>query len=383
MARRSEFYKGKKKKKNRFYIPVAVAVALISLLVVLFYSMQKYAVITKDEVKVEVPILASEEGASSQGGEEGGPEEIEHTTVAIQFEQADYSSIEPIARTDLQPIRAIYVPHENISLELLEGYAARLQTGNALIIEMKPRSGNLMWYSHSRAAEAYGLSVQNEVTNSIERYVAMLKERGVYLAAQISCCVDERYPAYSTLIALKTTSGMNYYDETGMWLDPYSPNVRNYVVDLARELYDMGFDEVALADLRHPVPPQGQEVQFVYNAEMSTEPSPEGGICGFAISVAQQLADREEGKVLSVFSYTPFSLVKTDASTGQNTPLFLKLFDRVYYPTDRGTYQYNLQDITRSITESEAAIRFVPVVQNYLPDNPDKISWVLIDVEEN
>ena len=54
----------------------------------------------------------------------------------------------------------------------------------------------------------------------------------------------------------------------------------------------------------------------------------------------------------------------------------------MYYETDRGTYNYNLQDVTHSISEEDAARRFVPVVVNYLPDNPDKISWVLIDKEE-
>ena len=383
MARNAEFYKGSKKKKSHYYVIVAVAVALIALLVVLFYSMQKYAVITKDEVKVVLPFLEGESAAASGGtlSEDDAP--IEHTTVEIRFDQADYSSIQPIARTDVKAVRAIYVPHENITLEKLEEYAARLQTGNALMLEMKPRSGNLMWYSRSSAAVGYGLSIENEVTNSIQRYVDMLKAKNVYLVAKISCCVDERFPSYSTLVALKTASGMNYYDETGMWLDPFSQKVRDYVVEMAGELYDIGFDEVVLADLRHPVPdPERGEVEFLYNAEMSTTPTPEGGICGFAISVAQRLADREDGKALSIYSYTPVSLVKLDQGTGQNTPLFFKLFDRVYYETDRGTYTYNLQDVTHSISEEDAARRFVPVVVNYLPDNPDKISWVLIDKEE-
>ena len=383
MARNAEFYKGVKKRRTYYFVPVAVAVALLALLVVLFYSMQKYAVITKDDVKVSLPLFGGS-GNETAVGDVAEEEVFEHTTVSISFDSPDYSGIQPIARTaDLRPMRAIYVPHENLTMDQLEAYAARLQTGNALLLEMKPRSGNLMWFSHSTAAENYGLSMENETTRSIQRFVDMLKEKNVYLVAQISCCVDERYPAYSTLVALKTTSGMNYYDDTGMWLDPYSQNVRSYVVELARELYEIGFDEVVLADLVHPVPPEGREVEFMYNAEMSTTPSPEGGISGFAISVAEQLKDRERGKVLSIYSYTPFSLVKADAATGQNTPLFFKLFDRVYYPTDRGTYTSNLQDVTHSISEEVAATRFVPVVENYLPDNPDKISWVLIDVEED
>lgn len=383
MARHGEFYKGSRKKRSHYYVIVAVAVALIALLVVLFYGMQKYAVITKDDVKVELPILS--DGGVSLGGESlADDESYEQTTVSIIFDTPDYSSIQPIARTNLHAVRAIYVPHENINMEKLEEYANRLQTGNALMIEMKPRSGNLMWYSRSSAAVGYGLSVENEITNSIQRYVDMLKEKNVYLVAKISCCIDERYPAYSTLVALKTASGMNYYDADGMWLDPYSQKVRDYVVEMTRELYDIGFDEVVLADLRHPVPDEEKgEVEFVYSAEMSTTPSPEGGVSGFAISVAQQLSDRAQGKVLSIYSYTPVSLVKADPGTGQNTPLFFKLFDRVYYETDRGTYTYNLQDVTHSITESVAATRFVPVVVNYLPDNPDKISWVLIDADED
>lgn len=385
MARNAEFYKGVKKRKTYYFVPVAVAVALVALLVVLFYSMQKYAVITKDDVKVSLPMLGGGNTDTAYLGTAADEEMVfEHTTVSISFDAPDYTSIQPLARTaDLRPVRAIYVPHENLTLEKLEEYAARLQTGNALLLEMKPRSGNLMWFSHANAAEGYGLSIENETTRSIQRFVDMLKEKNVYLVAQISCCVDERYPAYSTLVALKTASGMNYYDETGMWLDPFSQNVRTYVVQLTQELYDIGFDEVVLADLRHPVPPEGREAEFLYNAEMSTTPTPEGGICGFAISVAEQLKDREPGKVLSIYSYTPFSLVKLDSATGQNTPLFFKLFDRVYYPTDRGTYVYNLQDVTRSISEEVAASRFVPVVENYLPDNPDKISWVLIDVDED
>ena len=116
MARNAEFYKGSRKKRSHYYVIVAVAVALLALLVVLFYGMQKYAVITKDDVKVELPILGGE-GAGTAGlaGEEDDTP-FEQTTVSISFDTPDYSSIQPIARTDLRQMRAIYVPHENINL---------------------------------------------------------------------------------------------------------------------------------------------------------------------------------------------------------------------------------------------------------------------------
>ena len=51
MARNLEFYKGSRKKRNYALIPFVAVLALIVLGVVLFYTVQKYAVITKDGVK--------------------------------------------------------------------------------------------------------------------------------------------------------------------------------------------------------------------------------------------------------------------------------------------------------------------------------------------
>ncbi len=53
MARVQEFYKGRRKKKNLAIIPFIVLLALVSVTLVTFYGMQKYAVITKDGVSVE------------------------------------------------------------------------------------------------------------------------------------------------------------------------------------------------------------------------------------------------------------------------------------------------------------------------------------------
>ena len=96
-----------------------------------------------------------------------------------------------------------------------------------------------------------------------------------------------------------------------------------------RELYDLGFDEVVLADVAHPAPetPEGQEpMSFVYSRAMSTEPSPQNAVCGFAVYVEEQLADRPG--VLSIYTGTRRSLVTLDEGTGQDAPLFLKIYDR-------------------------------------------------------
>ena len=150
------------------------------------------------------------------------------------------------------------------------------------------------------------------------------------------------------------------------------------------ELYDMGFDEVALADVMHPVV-EGMQVQnaegemeqspFLYTREMSTEPDPVTAICGFAVYVADQLKDRSG--LLSIYVDSPQALVRNNELSGQNAVLFMKIYDRVYYRTDRYTYTYNLQDMEGSVPYGDVHDRFVPVVINLIPH--DNSSWVYIE----
>ena len=201
----------------------------------------------------------------------------------------------------------------------------------------------------------------------------------VYLVAQISICRDELYGSRSTSVTLRNDAGFNYMDEDGLWLDAYSLELRNYTVGLVRELYAMGFDEVVLADVAHPVLPENTTVQ--YSRKMSTPASATNAVCGFALSVADELKDRD-GK-LSIYVNSQTALVGRDTENGQDGMLFFKLFDRVYFLTDRYAYTFNVADLQNKPIQGKLSERFVPVVLNYLPDDPDKISWVLLDTENN
>lgn len=129
------------------------------------------------------------------------------------------------------------MPSENINHDKLMEYANRLKSGNALVLEMKPRSGLLMWNSSAQVASSYGLSTPTEITDQMPEFIAQLKSDDIYLAAQISCCLDAMFTARSTSVALRRAdNGANYIDGYGTWLDPYSQTVRNYIAELAQEL---------------------------------------------------------------------------------------------------------------------------------------------------
>ena len=386
MARNKDFYQGRRQRRNYWLIPFILLLGLITLAVVLFYGLQKYAVISDEGVKVSF----SETAVGGAGEAEGAAEQLSFDTVIpeIIFQAPDYSRIEAVAGRNVRPVRAIYIPAAEVSLERIQSAAASLVDGNALMIEMKPRNGQLLWNSKTPLAVSYGTSLDNEFSDQLAALIPALKEREdgkrVYMVAQISCFIDELLANRSNQYALRSAAGFNYTDEYGSWLDPYNPELRNYIVGLIRELYDMGFDEVALADVMHPVV-EGMEVQnaegetekspFLYTREMSTAPDPVTAICGFAVYVADQMKDKPG--LLSIYVDSPQALVRNNELSGQNAVLFMKIYDRVYYRTDRYTYTYNLQDMEGSVPYGDVHDRFVPVVINLIPH--DNSSWVYIE----
>ncbi len=375
MARVTEFYKGRKKKRNYALVPSAILLGVIMLIVVLFYGMQKYAVITKDGVNVELPILSDGKTTIDSLGNE--VRVFDRVDTELVYDQPDYSYIKATAGSSVPEFRAIFVPYTDVNAEKLGEYTARLKSGNGLVLEMKPRSGQLLWDSQSEMALSYGLTVPTEQTAAMPALITQLKEenKGIYLAAQISCCIDELFASRSTTVTLRRAdNNANYIDDNGTWLDPYNISVRNYAAELAQELFDMGFDEVILADVAHPV--FSEPTELIYTRTLSTSPSTATAVCGFAIYVANQLQDREG--LLSIYCDTKPALVKTD-DNGQDARLFMKLYDRVYLKTDKYAYPYNVDDIKANVTVGKINDRLIPVVENYLPENT---SWVLVDVAE-
>ena len=162
MARYTEFYRGRRKRRNYAFIPFVIALALVAVVVVLFYGMQKYAVITKDGVDVVLPGMEREE--TVLGGPDGELPVFDEVPVTLVIENPDYSGVKAVAGKDVEPLRAIFIASEDLNSDNLFSRAAQLNSGNALVLEMKPRSGVCLWESHAQMATAYSLTQQNELT---------------------------------------------------------------------------------------------------------------------------------------------------------------------------------------------------------------------------
>ena len=213
-----DVYKVRRKKLNVLGIVLSAVAVLIVALFVLFGAFQKYIVYSNNGISLELPILATP-GAE----EEEGERVFEQVNAELEITDPDYSDIESQIDEEMEPLRAIFVPAENVNTEGITPYVNKLNSigGNALVLEVKPSSGQLVWATSVQLAADYGTAG----TTDLGVLANTLKEQNIYLVAQLSCCTDDllaqRYPA----AALTLPGGTPYSDAAGYWVDPDTATV--------------------------------------------------------------------------------------------------------------------------------------------------------------
>lgn len=129
--------------------------------------------------------------------------------------------------------------------ELLGAPSARY---DAVALTMKDPAGAVYFHGES----ALPGSVRTEPGTAAA--LAGLMEGGFHTIARLSCFLDSRAArANVETMGLKNTGGYIFYDGNNEnWLDPGKPAAREYLCGLARELAEMGFDEILLTNVSYP-----------------------------------------------------------------------------------------------------------------------------------
>ncbi|MDE5897654.1 MAG: hypothetical protein K2H09_00035 [Treponemataceae bacterium] len=169
----------------------------------------------------------------------------------------------------------------------VSAYQCRLQSGidkfkklikdnnlNSLVIDMKDDYGLLRYDAKDPLVLEKGKITQYAV--NLDHFVEEFKQDGVYLIARIVVFKDRNLASYgkskyavwnyntqSPWVGIKeyedvideetgevTDHRALYYDEN--WVDPYSPEVWEYNVAIAKELISRGFDEIQFDYIRFP-----------------------------------------------------------------------------------------------------------------------------------
>lgn len=141
---------------------------------------------------------------------------------------------------------------------------------NAVVVDMKSDFGKLAWEPDNAIAKELGVAVPDIMT--AQEFLQEAKKRGIYTIARFVTFKDDALAEGKPEWALekKSNPGVLWKDgENLAWVDPYREEVRQYEIDLAKELSALGFDEIEFDYFRFTG--QTNHNQFTYSVESTPE----------------------------------------------------------------------------------------------------------------
>ena len=354
MARRRDIYRGK----HRFRIPVALILSILAILIVaailLFNSLQKYAVYDKDGVTLAIPGLTTEKDSPQPENASAPktPAPVNDVDAELVVVEADYSGVDLQPGAELTAIRGKYITNAQLLAGAAGGLGATTEEGAALVLEMVTPEGVLSWASENETARGFGVNGQADLAE----LVAALKDKGYYLVAEVNCCRSTLLAKRSPSLSLKNAIGEPYTDEEGGWLDPYDLGVRAYLLSLTEELAEAGFDEILFSGLSFPA----NDAVVSYSEAHTGATTPRAAVSGLAVYLARSAPEGVRTGVKLIRSAID-GTGDPEKQSPQDLALMSRLFDRLYLATDPGYFQSDAKALS-DVLGDNAALRFVPIM---------------------
>jgi len=317
-----------------------------------FSLLPQYLVYHRDGVDMIVPMLEEDGKGYTVVGTTGPQPYPEPVTANVQVAAPDYSLVSLADGRALNYLQAYYLPFSKITESNLDSAVKEAQRqisglgAKGLVLEMKDDSGKLAWMSN--VAMASSIASNSNWDPSAE--LAELKADGWYLVAKVSCSVDTLLAEKNPDVALRDPNGAVYQDGSGSWVDLWNRDVRRYIIDLCTDLIGMGFDEIILSHVEHPVNP------VTYTREIAASLDKEACVMNFAIAVRQGLAKPMTDNGAHLCAMLTHDALTGAPANGQSLESFLRVFDRVVIPT--ATYSDDAPVFTGAHYDS--TLRFVP-----------------------
>lgn len=124
---------------------------------------------------------------------------------------------------------------------------------NTVIVDVKNEYGDLLYKSRVEQAEKIGAH-KNRTVYNIEKFIALLKKKNLYVIGRIVVFKDERLAQHRNDLALKDMNGSVWRNHEKLaWVDPFESEVHGYVSAIAADAASRGFDEINFDYVRFPL----------------------------------------------------------------------------------------------------------------------------------
>lgn len=226
----------------------------------------------------------------------------------MNFLDVDYRDIVPEQDIDLE-YESLQIPEFKVKGIYVTGWAAGNEDKinrlihlvnqgelNSMVIDIKDEFGYLSYRSDVNMAGYTGANKSK--ISDIKHLLSVLKENNIHIIGRISVFKDrnlaQRRPDLS--LPIKNSDGEIIFSRE--WVDPFLEIVRDYNIDLAKEAYKMGFDEVQFDYIRYPVI-RDREKQIVTYGESKIY-----NINRFVAEAKNELSEYDKPLSIDVFGLT-------------------------------------------------------------------------------
>ena len=242
-------------------------------------------------------------------------------------------------------VNGIYLTaHTAGSAKLDELLALADQTRiNSFVINMKDDNGNMLF--ETEAAARFSPKANAAVTvKDKEAFMDKLKAHDIYTIARIVCFVDPKYVAVhpEAGVVYKDSGAPFYFKQGVQWSSAYNRELWTYVVDVAKEAAEAGFNEIQFDYVRFPTSNGGKKDAYLDYRNEAGESKP------LAIQNFLKYARKEldpYGVYISADVFGLVGSVSDDMGIGQYWEAISNVVDYIspmMYPSHYGPGVYGL-----------------------------------------
>jgi hypothetical protein len=120
---------------------------------------------------------------------------------------------------------------------------------NAVVIDVKDEYGSVLYPSKVPLSKG----CQQRLIRDPKATFKTFREHGIYVIGRITSFKDSKLPLRRPDLAVRMgRDGKRLFRAATGWIDAYSLEVQDYLIDIARELQDAGIDEIQFDYIRFP-----------------------------------------------------------------------------------------------------------------------------------
>jgi len=240
--------------------------------------------------------------------------------------------IRPPAEPDPPPVEEDPEPHaRELNASVLQGgvenaLLALPEGTNALAVRVKNSTGELLYNSQLTGA----IEAQAAVGSSIARAsIEALTASDYYVIARIAALHDSLYSfAHMTDAAVQQLQYRGYIwyaPDSTFYLAPEKPLARQYLVDIAVECAELGFDELLFDEFTYPAWGRLDNIKTDERTVTMTE-----ALTQLAVELREAM--EPYGVRVSVVMDAETVRYGSNLYSGQSVEAFAQVFDRIYVP---------------------------------------------------